>query len=188
MRLTFLCVAATPGLRRGVFPADERLDERGLAATRECAKRLPRTAACWTSPAASAAETVAALGATARSAEALRECDYGQWVGLDLRAVSTRHPNDYAAWLADPEAAPHGGESFGHVIGRVGTWLDALAPTPEETLAVTHASVIRAAVIHARALPFTEYARISVAPLTLTAMRRDGGAWIVESVSVSFQA
>jgi broad specificity phosphatase PhoE len=182
VRLTFLCVAATPGLRRGVFPADEQLDERGLVATRAYASRLPPASLYWMSPAAVARQSAEALDLTASPVTALRECDYGKWAGVDLHEIGAQQAGAYSAWLSDPATSPPGGESIVDVIGRVGGWLDGLTPSSEDALAITHASVVRAAIVHARALPASAYARTGVAPLTLTAMRRGPVGWTVESI------
>ena len=187
MRLTFLAVAATPGLRRGVFPKDEPLDARGHEATRACAPHLPRAEVYWTSPAACATQSAAALGLAATPVEALRECDYGAWAGAELRDIAARYPADYSAWLRDPAVAPHGGESVADLIERAGAWLArlAIAPSAPDVLAITHVSVVRAAVVHARALPAASYGELAVTPLTLTALRREPAGWIVRFVSAT---
>jgi broad specificity phosphatase PhoE len=50
------------------------------------------------------------------------------------------------------------------------------------TIAVTHASIIRAAVIHAIDAMPRSFRRIDIAPLSLTALRRNNGRWSLGSV------
>ena len=44
--------------------------------------------------------------------EGLRETDFGDWEGYTFTEIQRRWPAELAAWLADPSAAPPGGESF----------------------------------------------------------------------------
>jgi len=52
------------------------------------------------------------------------------------------------------------------------------------TLAITHASIIRAAVLHILGAPFEAYWRIDIAPLTLTDLRKDQGRWLLRATGV----
>jgi broad specificity phosphatase PhoE len=38
--------------------------------------------------------------------------------------VQAEEPEGIIAWLTDPSAAPHGGESIENLIDRVGLWMD----------------------------------------------------------------
>jgi broad specificity phosphatase PhoE len=49
----------------------------------------------------------------------LRDCDYGAWTGRELSKVQLDQPKDVAAWLTDPCASPHGGESILQLIVRI---------------------------------------------------------------------
>ena len=80
-----------------------------------------------------------ALGFDAEVEMALSDCDYGRWRGLASKDVAEREPDEFAAWLGDPAAAPHGGESFAALIERVGAWLTQALAREGATLAVTHA-------------------------------------------------
>ncbi|HEY1723731.1 MAG TPA: histidine phosphatase family protein [Magnetospirillaceae bacterium] len=176
MRLILLCAAATPGLRRGIFPDNESLDERGLGEACARVPLLDGIQTFWTSPTPSAVQTAAALGRAAMPIAALRECDYGSWAGKRLRDIDTADPEAYAAWLKNPDAAPHGGESIADVMKRVTIWLDGLS-AQEDAVAVTHASVIRAAITHATDAGKESDARIDIAPMTATHLERDGALW-----------
>ena len=74
----------------------------------------------------------------------LRDCDYGRWTGRSFDEVQALEPEALADWIKDPSATPHGGESVVAVMARV-SWLDKQLTIPGVILAVTHASVIRAA-------------------------------------------
>jgi ribonuclease H / adenosylcobalamin/alpha-ribazole phosphatase len=58
-------------------------------------------------------------GAAVVTDDGFRETDFGAWEGLTFAEVRERWPAELAAWLADPEVAPPGGESFTDVSARV---------------------------------------------------------------------
>ncbi|MGH6797765.1 MAG: histidine phosphatase family protein, partial [Roseiarcus sp.] len=130
-----------------------------------------------TAPARAAHETAAALGLDADIETALQDCDYGRWRGLSLADVAVREPDGFAAWLGDPDAAPHGGESLAALIERAGVWLAQSLARDGATLAVTHASVVRAAIVNALSAPFSAFWRIDVAPLSLVRLSGRDGRW-----------
>ena len=71
---------------------------------------------------------------------ALRELDFGAWDGLDPAHLPE---GALARFHADPEAnPPPGGECWSDLCRRVG---DALAAIDDDTLVVSHAGAIRAA-------------------------------------------
>jgi len=100
-----------------------------------------------------------------------------------LDEVQAQEPEAMAEWLRDPEAAPHGGESIVGLIGRVAAWLKTQNGMRGKTVAVTHASVIRAAIVHAIEANPRSFWRIDVAPLSVTALSGNGGRWTLVSMS-----
>lgn len=108
---------------------------------------------------------------------ALRDNDYGRWRGMTPVEVEAREPDSLTTWLSDPGAAPHGGESVADLIGRVGAWLAGAQSLEGATLAITHAAVLRAAVVFVLGAPPTAYSRIDVAPLTLARLSGRNGRW-----------
>ena len=130
-----------------------------------------------TSPSRAARETAAALGLEAGVEEALKDCDYGRWRGLEVADVVAREPEAYAAWLADPAAAPHGGESLAALIERAGVWLGQSLAREGATLAVTHAAVVRAAIVSALGAGSSAFWRIDVAPLWVARLSGHAGRW-----------
>ncbi|CAE6690092.1 histidine phosphatase family protein [Paraburkholderia aspalathi] len=194
IRLLLISHASTAAMRAGRFPADDPLDARGLAEAAAARARLsiPDDAAVFVSPAVCARDTASALGlgAAASVDERLADMDYGRWHGRRLADLAVEAPHDLAAWTHDPDAAAHGGESFSQLVKRVGQWLDALNGALSDTLsegvipgnthnvvAVTHAPVIRAAIVHALGAPPAVFPRIEIAPLSMVELRRARRGW-----------
>jgi broad specificity phosphatase PhoE len=175
-RLTLLCHAATPALRVAGFPLDEALDERGAASARALAGRFGKLGKVLASPALRARQTVEAMGLEAQAQEALRECDYGRWGGLGLEAVAGKEPEALGQWMRDPDAAPHGGESVSALIRRVGGWLDGL-DVEGHWLAITHASVVRAAIVHVLGGQAGSFWRVEAGPLSHAELRPSPRGW-----------
>jgi broad specificity phosphatase PhoE len=156
-RVTMVCHGMTAATRRAAFPADEPLE-------RTPSLQAPPADLAVCSPATRCRQTAAALGLEPVIDERLRDCDYGRWTGLTLDEVSATELGAVEAWLSDPAASPHGGESIVDMVARVGAWLDGLPPG--RVVAITHAAVIKAAIVHAiRANP-ESFWRIDVPPLS----------------------
>jgi broad specificity phosphatase PhoE len=175
--LTLVCHAPTRATHAAAFPADEAIapvPEARLAGLR---RALRPGAQAWTSPALRARQTAEALGLAASPAPALAECGYGRWAGRSAADVAAAEPAAFAAWLADPAAAPHGGEPLATLLARVAGWLDARLSEPGRMVAVAHASVLRAALVHVLGVGPEAFQRIDVAPLGLVRLRGDGRRW-----------
>jgi broad specificity phosphatase PhoE len=167
----------------GFFPADDALDDHAIASMEGVVWRPNAQVKVWTSPEVRTRETAGALGFTAEVAAELRECDFGDWAGQSLEAVFTADPAGCASWLSDLTAKPHHGESFRDLLTRVGEWLDGQQKAGP-CVVVAHASVIRAAIVHALGAPAEAFQRIEVAPLTLTDLRCNGPQWSVRSMAL----
>lgn len=109
---------------------------------------------------------------------ALRPWDLGSWTGLPLAAVP-----DLAAWRSDPAYAGHGGESLLELHARVGGLLDRWHDRPGRRAAVTHAAVIRSAVLHALGAPAAAAWDLDVSPGSLTELHTTPHGWRVVCVS-----
>jgi broad specificity phosphatase PhoE len=181
-RLKLLCHASTSAVRASAFPADEPLDVQGRQKLAAFPRHLLRGDRCVTSPALRASQTAEALGLEAVIEPALRDCDYGQWTGRSLEEVQAQDPQAVAEWLRDPEAAPHGGESVTALIARVSAWLDAQKTISGTIVAITHASVIRAAIVCALEAGPQSFWHIDVAPLSLTRLSGHRGRWTLVSM------
>jgi broad specificity phosphatase PhoE len=182
-RLKLLCHASTSAVRTSTFPADEPLDDQGRQKLAAFPDTLRHNDRALTSPALRARQTAEALGLTATIAPELRDCDYGQWTGRTFEDVQAQEPQAMADWIGNPDATPHGGESVTTLIARVSSWLDAQSATPGSVVAVTHASVMRAAIVCAlRATP-RSFWHIDIAPLSLVRLSGHGGRWALASIS-----
>jgi broad specificity phosphatase PhoE len=176
-RLDLLAHGASAATRGARFPDDDPLEASAIGALDALRGRLRPYAQVLTSPARAARETAAALGFDAEVELALSDCDYGRWRGLASKDVAEREPDEFAAWLGDPAAAPHGGESLAVLIERIGAWLTQALAGETATLAVTHAVVVRAAIVNALGASSSSFARIDVAPLSLTRLSGHAGRW-----------
>jgi broad specificity phosphatase PhoE len=176
-RLRLLCHASTSAVRTSAFPADEPIDSQKQHVLAVMQRRFLNADRVLTSPALRARQTAEALQLDATIEPMLRDCDYGRWAGLSSDQVQAQEPDLLADWLRDPGAAPHGGEAILSLIERVGAWLDGQSAVPGTTIAVTHASVIRAAVICAIGAPPQSFWRIDIAPLSVTRLSGVRGRW-----------
>jgi broad specificity phosphatase PhoE len=176
-RLDLLAHGASAATRAVRFPDDEALEASAVRALYALSGRLCPYALVLTAPARAPRETAQALGFDAEVEAALRDCNYGRWRGLASMEVARREPDEFAAWLGDPAAAPHGGESLAALIERTGAWLAQSLARESATLAVTHASVVRAAIVSALGAGSSAFYRIDVAPLSLARLSGREGRW-----------
>jgi broad specificity phosphatase PhoE len=156
-RVTMVCHGMTGATRRAAFPADEPLER-----TPPQDPMTADLAVC--SPATRCRQTAETLGIDPVIDERLRECDYGRWVGRTLDELAATEPGAVEEWLSDPAATPHGGESIVDILARVGDWLAGLPSG--RIVAVTHASVIKAAIVRAIGAKPESFWRIDVPPLS----------------------
>ena len=162
---------ATVLLRHGQTPmsvqkryagrSDAPLTDVGVQQAAAAAKRLAPAglAVIVTSPllrtVQTAQEVAAAAGAAVVTDDGFRETDFGAWEGLTFAEVRERWPAELAAWLADPEVAPPGGESFIEVSARVTAALHRVlaARAGQTVLIVSHVTPIKTLVAAALLAP-----------------------------------
>ncbi|MEP6625515.1 MAG: histidine phosphatase family protein, partial [Acidimicrobiia bacterium] len=131
--------------------ADPPLTDRGREQATRLAEVLASSGATLvvTSPLARARETglciAAALGIDVQIDTRLVELDYGEW---DERSFSEFPAADLARWRKDASFAPPGGESLLAVGERVASFC-AETIGPDQVIAVSHVSPIKAAVLWA---------------------------------------
>jgi broad specificity phosphatase PhoE len=176
-RLTLICHGATTATRASAFPLDEPLEDGAAEQAKLLAPALRRRDRAVTSPALGARQTAEALSLDASVHPALRDCDYGHWGGCRLADIQAAHPAEVATWLADPDAAPHGGESLLALMRRVSDWMADRLHDDGHAIAVTHAAVIRAAVIGVLGAPPQSFWRVDVAPMSRVDLRSDKRRW-----------
>jgi broad specificity phosphatase PhoE len=181
-RISLICHATTRALRNATFGGDDALDDAGKAKTEQLAGKLGSVDHCWTSPAVRARETAAGLGIHAGVDERLRDCDFGRWTGMRFSQVLVREPRKLVSWIRDPSSAPHGGESIPQVLERVSAWISERGRDPGHTVAITHAAVIRAAIVHVILAQLPSFWRIDVLPLSRTELRTNGRRWVLRSM------
>ena len=102
-----------------------------------------------------AEEVAAATGAPVEFDDDLRETDFGEWEGLTFTEAQRRWPGEVTAWLADPAAAPPGGESFAAVAVRVQAARERLMAghARETVLVVSHVTPIKTLLTEALLAP-----------------------------------
>ena len=102
-----------------------------------------------------AEEVAAATGAPVEFDDDLRETDFGEWEGLTFTEAQRRWPGEVTSWLADPAAAPPGGESFAAVAVRVRAARERLMAghARETVLVVSHVTPIKTLLTEALLAP-----------------------------------
>ena len=147
--------------RRYAGRSDVPLTDVGVQQAAAAAKRLAsaRLDVIVTSPLLramrTAREVAAVTGAAVVTDDGFRETDFGAWEGLTFTEVRERWPSEVTTWLADPDAAPPGGESFAEVSTRVTAALyRVLAGRDGQTvLIVSHVTPIKTLVAAALLAP-----------------------------------
>ena len=140
---------------------DAPLTEVGVQQAAAAAKRLASAGlgVIVTSPLLRTVQTAQAVAAVTGAAvvtdDGFRETDFGAWEGLTFAEVRERWPVEISAWLADPEVAPPGGESFTDVSARVTAALGRVlaARAGQTVLIVSHVTPIKMLVTAALLAP-----------------------------------
>lgn len=166
-------------MKTGRFPAgDEPADDSPYAP-------LPTddTARVISSPARAAREMAARIAPDVDIDAAFDDIDYGSWRGRSIRELADDEAAQLSAWLTDPQARPHGGESISMLAARV---IEGLARIEREMrgercIVVTHAIVMKVAVAHALRKPLTSVYAMNFAPCSATVLNRSTSAqdWTV---------
>jgi broad specificity phosphatase PhoE len=176
-RLDLIAHGASGATRAARFPQDEPLETSAIAATTALRGRLRRYDRVLTSSARAALGTAEALGLEAEFEPALEDCYYARWRGLTVADLAAQDADGLAQWLSDPDATPHGGESLTALIGRVDVFLSDMLTSEGATLAITHASIVRAAIVTTLSAGPMAFWRIDVAPLSIARLSGREGRW-----------
>jgi broad specificity phosphatase PhoE len=175
LRLLLLRHGPTATTASATFGDDGELTQRGRH--QAASVDLPRVDRAVRSPALVAAATARALDLETDTDRTLADWDPGRWRGRTLDDLTATDPAGVAAWLGDPAAAPHGGESLDDVLARTAGWLARVAAGDGTVLAITHAALVRAAVVCVLGAPPAAFWALDVAPLSLTELRHRDGRW-----------
>lgn len=181
VRLSMICHGPTEATKAAAFALDEPIEAGRLLKLARFRGALRRADDIRTSPALRARQTAAALGLQAAVDPELRDCDQGRWAGRTLAEVEAEEPDGIAAWLSDPNAAPHGGESLSRFHGRIADWMECRETETGHIIAITHSGVIRAAILKVLDAPPRSFWRIDIEPLSLTDLRHDGFRWVLRA-------
>ncbi|PVE07876.1 histidine phosphatase family protein [Streptomyces scopuliridis] len=216
-RLMLISPAMNQALREARFPHTEEpdgdgpvgdeLDALGLREAEAVRETFPATdtATTYVSPSLRCRRTAEALGLDAKPLPALAPCAMGRWQGRTLDEVAAAEPDALASWLADPAAAPHGGEPLLALLARAAHWLDTLGEATASdggtagdgapgggapgdgasgsgtaggrVIAVAEPDIIRACAVHSLGATPAAFWRIDVRPLTATELSGRVGRW-----------
>jgi broad specificity phosphatase PhoE len=164
-------------MRQARFALDEPLADGEADAARKLKPLISHAHHLVSAPELRARQTIAGLVDGHVVDADLRDADYGRWAGRSLTDLQEREPAAVMEWLSSVEAAPHGGESLAALIDRVGGWLTDKIALGGHMLAVTHAAVIRAAIVSILDAPKTSFWKIDVQPLGITEITSDSRRW-----------
>lgn len=173
-RLTLMCHARTVAQKRARFALEEPLDPQWLAQRPNVGDDYRNVRQLLCGPELRTRQTAALFGDEPQVQPALADCDLGRWRGLSIDELLKTEPEQLQAWLDDPQATPHGGESVAQLCRRVGGWLASLEDRPGHLLAVTHPFVIRAALVSVLQCPAAMFNRIDIEPLSIVELRFNG--------------
>jgi ribonuclease H / adenosylcobalamin/alpha-ribazole phosphatase len=190
-------------LRHGAteLSAERRFAGRGdIALTKEGVKQAslaarkvaaaPGVDVILTSPLQRARRTAEAVaevtGAPLIVDDDLIEADFGEWQGLTFAEARERWPDELAAWLATPDAAPPRGENFAMVALRVLAALDRLieAHKSKRVVVVSHVTPIKTLICRALLAPPEAMFRMNLDVASLTRIDNfDNGSSLVRSLN-----
>ena len=186
IRLLLVRHSTSGETRRAAFPSTsgaalvegcQPLDRAGREAAAALAGLLPAADRCWASLAVRARQTAELACGPPETDPDLAECDFGAWAGLTVAEVNQLDPAGLAAWWADPDRAPHGGERLGQVRQRAARVMTRAAELGGTTIAFTHGGLIKAALLEVLELPAAGLWRLDAAPGSVTELRHADQRW-----------
>ena len=160
------------------------LGDRSLLLRPDRVEPLTHAVAGWAcGPEPASRQTAALLGATAATVEPLlAEADLGGWTGRRLADVAAEDPDGLRAWLEDPGARPHGGETTAELVERLRTLLD--RPwAPGHRAWVVAPLVARALVVAALGAPASVFPHVDVAHGGRAQLSRSGTRWRLQELA-----
>lgn len=168
---------ATRGTRELLF--GDRTELRDPAGVHPMGDRV----ASWSSgPEPACMATARALGGEPEVWSELTGLDVGGWTGRLLSEVAAEDPAGLQAWMSDPDATPHGGESLTDLVERAGAFCDRHRWAPGGNVAVVAPLVARALVVHALDVGPQALFRVDLAPLGRVGLSRHSGRWQLQQL------
>jgi broad specificity phosphatase PhoE len=184
IRLTFLCAPGGPGgdTTLDSILGDAPLSEASLRDAAVVGAALPPHGLAVRAPSVRCAQTAEAAGLVTVPEPALRNIGVGEWFGRTVDEVVALDPYGFSAWLTDPNAAPHKGESVRDLCRRTANWLDSVASDTGDAVAIAEAAVVRAALVHALGVPARAFWHLTVPPLSVVSLTWRRGHWDTENL------
>lgn len=179
-RIALICAGQSIGARSSVFGSDNELvDEEEKRVLQMYAGDIEVTGPLLAAPERNAVQTASLVSKIYEVEEALSELNFGRWTQMTLHSVAEAEPDNLQAWLSDPYAAPHGGETIADLIERARLWLDSHVTRGGKLVAVANQSMIRAMLIAILDAPAQAFWRLDVTPLSRTELSADGRRWSI---------
>ena len=138
---------------------------------------VPPATEILASPMVRTRETAAVIGERVglpvRTEPLVAECDFGEWEGLVAAEIEARWPGDLERWHEDASFPAPGGESIEDVGARMSVALETLRAggVGRTVVLVTHSVSVRSAVGVAIGANSSSWARIRVAPASVSIIR-----------------
>ncbi|QTE28436.1 bifunctional RNase H/acid phosphatase [Pengzhenrongella sicca] len=113
------------------------------------------------------------LGLPVRVEPLFAECDFGEWEGLTAAEIEVRWPGELKLWHDDASVRAPGGESIEDVGARMRSALEAVRADGigRTVVVVTHSVSVRSAIGVAIGANSSAWARIRVAPASVSIIR-----------------
>ncbi|MFM2181991.1 MAG: hypothetical protein RJB61_285 [Actinomycetota bacterium] len=175
-----------PGRAPGLHLADAGREQAERAAARIA--ELPRVDALYASPLERARETAAPIAAARKLRvqveRGLLECDFGEWTGRELAALS-KLPEWQTVQRAPSTFTFPGGESFTAMQTRMVAAVDRIRAKHAGgvVVCVSHADPIKALVAHALGTHIDLFQRIVISTCSITAIAYGMGTPVVLTVN-----
>src|SRR5690348_1444231 len=116
LRLTLLAPAPTEAQRLYRFAADEPIVPMPTSTGQRIRASIGPIDLAACGPERRCLQTLATLDIAGRPTEALEAWSAGAWSGRTLEWVAEHDAEGLRAWHADPDAAPHGGETLNALL------------------------------------------------------------------------
>ena len=142
----------------------------------------PRAGSWSSGPEPACRQTLEVLGEAGPVHPALAGPDLGAWSGRALADVAAVDPQGVQAWLVDPDARPHGGETLTALVARVGAVLAEGERSPGPRSVVVAPLVARALVVAALGAPAAVLPGVDVGHGGQVLLSHSGSRWRLQEL------